>query len=80
LGAAGSLTARRRELEIGFVGRILRGLGAIAQLGERLLCKQEVDGSIPSGSTSEMPANWQVLGLALAVGDGGDQAKIKQVL
>jgi hypothetical protein len=25
--------------------------GAIAQLGERLLCKQEVVGSIPSGST-----------------------------
>jgi hypothetical protein len=29
--------------------------GAIAQLGERLLCKQEVVGSIPSGSTSGMP-------------------------
>ena len=27
--------------------------GAIAQLGERLLCKQEVVGSIPSGSTSD---------------------------
>jgi hypothetical protein len=27
-------------------------IGAIAQLGERLLCKQEVVGSIPSGSTS----------------------------
>ena len=26
--------------------------GAIAQLGERLLCKQEVAGSIPAGSTS----------------------------
>jgi hypothetical protein len=26
--------------------------GAIAQLGERLLCKQEVVGSIPTGSTS----------------------------
>jgi hypothetical protein len=26
--------------------------GAIAQLGERLLCKQEVIGSIPIGSTS----------------------------
>ena len=25
--------------------------GAIAQLGERLLCKQEVVGSIPTGST-----------------------------
>jgi len=28
------------------------GYGAIAQLGERLLCKQEVTGSIPVGSTS----------------------------
>lgn len=28
--------------------------GAIAQLGERLLCKQEVVGSIPSGSTSRV--------------------------
>src|SRR5690606_27939631 len=26
--------------------------GAIAQLGERLLCKQDVVGSIPSGSTT----------------------------
>jgi hypothetical protein len=38
--------------------------GAIAQLGERLLCKQEVTGSIPVGSISEMPANWHVLALA----------------
>ena len=28
------------------------GIGAIAQLGERLLCKQEVTGSIPVGSTT----------------------------
>ena len=28
--------------------------GAIAQLGERLLCKQEVVGSIPSGSTTKV--------------------------
>ena len=27
-------------------------MGAIAQLGERVLCKHEVVGSIPSGSTS----------------------------
>jgi hypothetical protein len=32
----------------------LLALGAIAQLGERLLCKQEVVGSIPSGSTSRV--------------------------
>ena len=30
--------------------------GAIAQLGERLLCKQEVIGSIPIGSTSNRQA------------------------
>jgi hypothetical protein len=29
-------------------------VGAIAQLGERLLCKQEVVGSIPSGSTRRL--------------------------
>jgi hypothetical protein len=28
--------------------------GAVAQLGERLLCKQEVDGSIPFSSTSKV--------------------------
>ena len=28
------------------------GCGAIAQLGERVLCKHEVVGSIPSGSTN----------------------------
>jgi hypothetical protein len=33
------------------IQRETRG-GAIAQLGERLLCKQEVTGSIPVGSTS----------------------------
>jgi hypothetical protein len=32
------------------VRRIFRTPGAIAQLGERLLCKQEVAGSIPAGS------------------------------
>jgi hypothetical protein len=31
--------------------------GAIAQLGERLLCKQEVAGSIPAGSTEKGPGN-----------------------
>ena len=29
-------------------------MGAIAQLGERLLCTQEVGGSIPPGSTIEL--------------------------
>ena len=32
------------------------GDGAVAQLGERLLCKQEVDGSIPFSSTSAAAA------------------------
>ncbi len=31
--------------------------GAIAQLGERLLCTQEVTGSIPVGSTQEVPGD-----------------------
>ena len=35
----------------------LERTGAIAQLGERLLCKQEVTGSNPVGSTREVPAN-----------------------
>jgi hypothetical protein len=35
----------------------LRNLGAVAQLGERLICIQEVAGSIPTSSTSfEEPA------------------------
>ena len=33
------------------VVRLLFSEGAIAQLGERVLCKHEVVGSIPSGST-----------------------------
>ena len=32
--------------------------GAVAQLGERLLCKQEVIGSIPFGSTSLRARFW----------------------
>ena len=34
-------------------------VGAIAQLGERLLCKQEVTGSIPVGSTSSSAVTCQ---------------------
>ena len=33
--------------------------GAVAQLGERLLCKQEVVGSIPSSSTNQHSAGGQ---------------------
>ena len=32
-------------------------IGAIAQLGERLLCKHQVVGSIPTGSTSCLQSN-----------------------
>ena len=42
--------------------------GAIAQLGERLLCKQEVTGSIPVGSTSLclLPASLNQKGKSLS--------------
>ena len=40
--------------------------GAIAQLGERLLCKQEVVGSIPSGSTRLADDDVYVLTVSLA--------------
>jgi hypothetical protein len=33
----------------------IRLLGAVAQLGERVLCKHEVVGSIPSSSTTPLP-------------------------
>jgi hypothetical protein len=36
---------------------IVLGYGAIAQLGERLPCKQEVSGSIPLGSTKATQSN-----------------------
>lgn len=38
--------------------------GAIAQLGERVLCKHEVVGSIPSGST-RMPSASEIKSLPL---------------
>jgi len=58
--------------------------GAIAQLGERVLCKHEVVGSIPSGSTSR-PSRRGVMrgidylvhekpGFAHPVGVSGDEA------
>ena len=31
------------------------GYGAVAQLGERLVCNQEATGSIPVSSTKEFP-------------------------
>jgi hypothetical protein len=44
-------------------------LGAVAQLGEHLLCKQGVVGSIPSGSTNLVDvvhSRMKICGLALA--------------
>ena len=35
-----------------------RKLGAVAQLGERLICIQEVAGSIPTSSTSARSRPW----------------------
>jgi len=51
---------------------LLRGLaadwlGAIAQLGERVLCKHEVVGSIPSGSTRRLIAEGLLM-LCAAIG------------
>ena len=48
------------------------GFGAIAQLGERVLCKHEVVGSIPSGSTSLR--RLRLLRLGKPVRDGGCHA------
>ena len=39
--------------------------GAIAQLGERLHGMQEVDGSIPSGSTNKIKRLWAALALVM---------------
>jgi hypothetical protein len=36
--------------------------GGVAQLGERLLCKQEVDGSSPFTSTSLAKPDWRATG------------------
>jgi hypothetical protein len=41
---------RGEDVRIG--GRPAAGRGAVAQLGERLICIQEVAGSIPTSSTS----------------------------
>jgi hypothetical protein len=46
-----------------------RTLGAIAQLVERVLCKHEVVGSIPSGSTSLRPQGARGLGKPTAASD-----------
>ena len=55
--AEGAAFARAMNLDPVDSGR----QGAIAQLGERLLCKQEVAGSIPAGSTLRSPGNRRFL-------------------
>ena len=45
------LLSKDKELRIGLVS-LERSCGALAQLGERLLCTQEVSGSIPLVSIS----------------------------
>ncbi len=47
------LSMEYRNVQEGFTHSlsVLMEFGAIAQLGERLPCKQEVSGSIPLGST-----------------------------
>ena len=41
--------------------RALNRSGALAQLGERLLCKQDVIGSIPIGSTKTLAAQRELI-------------------
>jgi hypothetical protein len=48
--------------------------GALAQLGERRLCKAEVAGSIPARSTRERPAN---AGLSYTTGDRSARALVR---
>ena len=47
---------------------MLENPGAVAQLGERLVCIQEVEGSIPFGSTFRNPLTVVVSGLFCLTG------------
>lgn len=38
---------------------VIETVGAVAQLGEHLLCKQGVSGSIPLSSTIRLVLNWR---------------------
>ena len=51
LGRALGLGPRGRRFESCLPDHPYYNYGALAQLGERLLCTQEVSGSIPLGST-----------------------------
>ena len=46
--------SQRTEILTSVLWHPISDLGAVAQLGERLLCKQEVDGSIPFSSTRKV--------------------------
>ena len=61
-------------------------IGAVAQLGERLLCKQEVVGSIPIGSTIKWPKGHLIprrevvqYGTDLRLSAAGSKASARQV-
>ncbi len=58
LDAGGVLSGRQDWNSSAWEG-ILHAYGAVAQLGERLLCKQEVVGSIPIGSIDFPPNAFQ---------------------
>ena len=59
LGRALGLGPRGRRFESCLPDHFYNAYGALAQLGERLLCTQEVSGSIPLGSTKIAPAPQQ---------------------
>lgn len=59
----GGATWRRRAAPIEIIDAVQlthssSGYGALAQLGERVLCKHEVVGSIPTGSTTLRPSGY----------------------
>jgi hypothetical protein len=59
VGLVRSLRLRATGFELHVPSHSPAASGAIAQLGERVLCKHEVVGSIPSGSTS---GSWRSMG------------------
>jgi hypothetical protein len=50
---------------------LIRGYGPVAQLGERLVRNQEVEGSIPFGSTNEKLAGTEMCLLFYFPHEGG---------
>ena len=62
------------------------GRGALAQLGEHLLCKQGVVGSIPTGSTILVSSGWvsrkrvKVCGVALVASPVLEHVKRRRIL